>query len=65
MTAQEDDELFNWLVNASAQAGDFLRSVADAGLRADAFNYPLLRPFLLLMAQKYPQYKQGRIFKNE
>ena len=60
--AQEDDELFNWLVNAAGHgtgppAGDFLKNLAEAGLRADAENYPILRPVLVELSVKYPKYK--------
>jgi len=44
MTAQDDVELADWLLNAQSFAGDFLRSLAEAGLRADHENYPVLRP---------------------
>jgi hypothetical protein len=62
MIAQEDSELFSWLVNAAghgtgAPAGDFLKNLAEAGLRADAENYLVLRPVLVLMAMKYPKYR--------
>ena len=52
----DDPELFAWLVAAHEHAGDFLRTLAEAGLRADAENYPLLRPVLLAMKAKYPKY---------
>jgi hypothetical protein len=35
LTAQQDPSLMDWLLNAKESAGDFLRSLADAGLRAD------------------------------
>lgn len=57
LIAQIDDEdLFQWLLNAHAHAGDFLKALAEAGLRADMYNYPVLRPVLLEMKLKYPQY---------
>jgi hypothetical protein len=53
MTAQEDNELFNWLLNAAGHgtgpaAGDFLKNLAEAALRADAENYLVLRPVLVI-----------------
>lgn len=54
MLAQEDDELFNWLDSAFHHAGSFLSTLAEAALRADAFNYPILRPALLFFKKKYP-----------
>jgi hypothetical protein len=61
MVAQEDTELFEWLQNASGHgtrpaAGDFLKHLAEAGLRADAENYAVLRPVLVVMAMRYPAY---------
>lgn len=60
MIAPQDTELLSWLLgvanNKPHRAGGFLRSVADAALRADWENYPLMRPFLLEMKKKYPQY---------
>lgn len=61
MTAQEDTMLFYWLLNASGRgitpaAGDFLKHLAEAGLHADAENYAVLRPVLLIMSKKYPTY---------
>ncbi len=55
-TAQQDDELVDWLVNASQKAGDFVKQLAEAGLRADHDNYPILRPALLQLKAKYPKY---------
>ena len=62
MSAQEDNELFDWLLNAaghgtSPPAGDFLKNFAEAALRADTENYLVLRPVLVVMAEKYPKYK--------
>lgn len=60
LMAQEDAELLSWLLgianNKPHRAGDFLHALADAALRADCENYPLMRPFLLEMKKKYPQY---------
>jgi hypothetical protein len=50
--------LHDWLLNAANFAGDFLKSIAWAGLRADGDNYPVLRPALLFMKSKYPEYAQ-------
>jgi hypothetical protein len=62
MIAQEDSELFHWLLNAAGRgirppAGDFLKHLAEAALRADAENYFVLRPILVEMAVKYPKYR--------
>lgn len=55
-TAHTDVELIDWLLNASMWSGGFLKSLAEAGLRADSENYPILRPVLLEMKGKYPKY---------
>ncbi|HXM32267.1 MAG TPA: hypothetical protein VN921_01345 [Chthoniobacterales bacterium] len=58
--AHEDTELLDWLLgianNKPVRPGDFLRSLAEVALRADHENYPLMRPFLLEMKKKYPEY---------
>lgn len=56
MIAHEDLELFDWLVAAQARGGGFVHAIADAGLRADPENYELIRPVLLELQRKYPQY---------
>jgi hypothetical protein len=61
--AHTDSELNGWLltvVNGDpargvAPAGDFLRTLAQAALRADPSNYALLRPALLELRAKYPR----------
>jgi hypothetical protein len=66
MIAQEDDpELLEWLSNANQDGGGFVSSIARAGLVADWENYPLLRPFLLVMREKYPQYNPTAAVKAE
>lgn len=55
-TAQVDPVLIDWLLNVQAYAGDFLKFLAGAGMRADEHNYPVLRPVLLKMKEKYPEY---------
>jgi hypothetical protein len=57
--AQHDALLFDWLVDASRQAGDFLKNLAEAGLRADTTNYAVLRPVLLYFKTKYPKYAEA------
>ena len=60
MTAPEDDELLDWLYgvvnNSPVEAGGFLHAIAEAATRADYQNYPLLRPVLLHLRAKYPNY---------
>lgn len=64
MNAHSDNELVDWLftvVNGDTErgikpAGDFLKSLASAALRADPSNYAILRPALLIMKNKYSEY---------
>lgn len=61
--AQDDPELFPWLEAASGRTdqpggGGFVRTIAEAGLRADYENYALLRPVLLKLKDKYPEYAE-------
>ena len=59
MTAHEDPEMIDWLLGVvGGNSGSFLKSLADAGLRADCENYPVLRPALLAMKAKYPNYTE-------
>jgi hypothetical protein len=61
MIACDDPELFTWLAAAAAVGGGFVKTLAEAGLRADPENYALLRPVLLEFKAKYPKYapKEG------
>ena len=64
MNAHTDPELNSWLLTILngdperriAPAGDFLKSLAHAALRADIDNYAILRPALLKMKRKYKVY---------
>lgn len=56
MTAHEDPELIDFLLNCTSWAGAFLAKLAEAALRADTENYPVLRPALLSMKRKYPDF---------
>jgi hypothetical protein len=57
MIWQEDRELMDWLSNIEPMgAGSFLKSLAETAMRADEENYPILRPALLAMKEKYPEY---------
>ena len=61
MALMQDEELHNWLLGIAhghpTQAGSFLRALADASFRADDTNYAILRPALLEIQAKYPEYK--------
>jgi hypothetical protein len=61
MIAQEDQDLAPWLYGIANgkphQSGDFLRALVDAAFRADPLNYPVLRPSLVIISKRYPQYR--------
>ncbi len=59
MIANQDDELWEWLLSASQRGGGFVSAIADAGLHADSENYAILRPVLLRFKVKYPKYGEG------
>ena len=66
MIAQSDDpELLEWLSKAYMEGGTFILSLARAALTADHENYPILRPVLLEMRAKYPQYEPNEAVKQE
>lgn len=66
LIAQNDDpELLEWLANADRFGGGFVRSIAQAALVADHENYPLIRPLLIVMRKKYPQYEPSEQVKQE
>lgn len=60
MTAHTDTELSDWIFGIVDRqpfpAGDFLRELIHAVCRADDSNYEILRPALLSLKAKYPQY---------
>jgi hypothetical protein len=59
-SGHDDPDLHRWLLNIvnEKQAGDFLKLLAMAALRADHENYPLLRPALLKISKRYPKYNE-------
>jgi hypothetical protein len=66
LVAQNDDpELLEWLANANQRGGGFVASLANAALRADPENYWLMRPLLLQMREKYPDYEPSEAVKSE
>lgn len=60
MNAQLDAELSPWLFGVlhgkPTRSGDFLRLLVKAAFHADPQNYVTLRPALLAMKEKYPDY---------
>jgi len=66
LIAQSDEpEMLEWLAKASQNGGGFVSSVARAGLVADFTNYPLIRPLLMELRKKYPQYEPSEAVKRE
>ncbi len=69
MIWQEDEELIDWLLNLEPMnAGSFLRAIGEAAMRADSQNYPVMRPLLLELKKKYPDYAKpnfGRSMEAE
>lgn len=58
---QDEEEIQRWIYGvengAPMPAGDFLRTIVAAALRADYENYPLMRPLIIALKQKFPKYK--------
>lgn len=66
MIAQDDDpSMLGWLVNAETRGGHFISSLAKAALYADWENYPLLRPLLVVMREKYREYEPSEVAKQK
>lgn len=61
----DDPLLLEWLCNARDRAGHFLSYLAKAALLADWENYPILRPVLVQMREKYPVYEASEAVKRE
>jgi hypothetical protein len=62
MIWQEDEpRIVTWLINAVGHGGGFVHSFAEAAMRSDAENYPIVRPALLQLLAKYPEYAKERI----
>jgi hypothetical protein len=64
MVLQQDSEsLRNWAFGAihpafGADKNSFVHAFAEAVCRADSENYLVLRPALIELARKYPQYER-------
>jgi hypothetical protein len=66
LIAQNDDpELLEWVAMAADRGGAFVSFAAKAGLHADAENYPLIRPLLMVLRNKYPAYEPSDLVKRE
>lgn len=54
---QSDPEIYVWVMNLERmRAGSFLRAIGLAAQHADIYNYALMRPLLLNLMNKYPDY---------
>ena len=58
MNLSEDRELFGCCSAAMQYGGGFVKTVAQAAMRADDDNYAILRPALLAFKAKYPVYDE-------
>ena len=56
---ETDAQLKHWMQNASFWGGGFLKTLMEAAYRADDENYAMLRPVLLQMQAKYPEYQMS------
>jgi hypothetical protein len=66
LIAQNDDpELLEWLSNAQQRGGGFVSSLASAALRADHENYVLIRPLVLQIRWRFPEYEPSEAVKAE
>lgn len=53
---EPDKSVITWVFNASERGGSFIKHLALAAVYADAQNYVILRPVILRMKEKYPNY---------
>lgn len=65
IATNDDPELLEWLAKAEKDGGGFVKAIASAGLRADFENYPLIRPLLITMREKYSKYEPSDAVKQE
>jgi hypothetical protein len=61
MILQNDNELMGWIYgilhHEPNRSGDFLRHLAEAAVRADVESYSALRPALLIISNRFPEYE--------
>lgn len=61
LAEQDDEDIQRWIYavanDAPQPAGDFLKKVVAAALHADPDNYPLLRPAIIVLKRKFPNYR--------
>jgi hypothetical protein len=61
MILANDNELMRWgygiLHHEPNKSGDFLRYLAEAAARADGESYAALRPALLIISNRFPNYE--------
>ena len=61
MIANQDEEMFYWLDAVRVRGGSFLSNLAITAFAADWVNYAILRPVLLEMKKKYPEYSYSNL----
>lgn len=58
---QDEEDIQRWIWGVENEApqpsGDFLKKVVAAALHADRENYPLLRPAIIALKNKFPKYR--------
>jgi hypothetical protein len=61
MILHNDNELARWVFGIlhcePNRSGDFLRHLAEAAVRADTESYSALRPALLIISNRFPEYE--------
>jgi hypothetical protein len=61
MILQSDDELLRWvfgiLHREPNRSGDFLMHLAEAAARADDESYSAMRPAMLIISNRFPEYE--------
>lgn len=58
-TAEMDEALRNWIINAANNDSGFLMPFAKACVRANIENWEILRPAAEIFREKYPKYDKA------
>jgi hypothetical protein len=58
MIAVDDPEVYKWLSRANQYGGSFVKLFAKCVFAADEANYALLKPVVLILMEKYPNYNR-------
>ncbi len=63
LVSMDDPRVLDWVNNAAddrRNAGSFVANFAKACLHADHENYRLIRPALVILIRKYPEYSDPK-----